>query len=230
MPTYTAWPIEADITATIAAIGVTLRAGQNSAYITRQLLALAQQVKKQTRRQFVVSGSVQSPETRYFDGSGTGQMEIDEYRSIDSVTLLNFGALSGTVAMANVHEVEQNILPKTRLYIYQSSLPAFSRVYIDSFPRGRANIQVDGIWGYDDTIPADLWEAFAKEASARLAAEAIFNTNGRLESWSEADVSEKYMLQLPGEAAGWHQGFVDAIKSYKRPFQVHANRTKRQMV
>jgi len=226
MPNLNAWPVQADIDLKLAVAGITPRAEVTAAYYTQVVAAVAQQVTQITKRQFVAGSA---GEIRYFDGSGTAEQDVDEYVDVTDVQILGYLGAPGT-SLSVAYEPVDNLYPKTRIVIFQGSLPAIGRVWLDSFPAGRKNIKVTGTWGYGSTIPYDLWEAVVEEAASRIAAESLFNPSGRLGSWAERDVMEKRDLTLPGEANSWHRHYLAALANYSKPLQTHLRKKSRRMM
>ncbi len=226
-PSYAAWPTISDVQDRLDMAGITLRTSSRVSaptYRQRVLDAVTAEVTKRTHRTFVPV-----TETRYFDGSGTGVQEVDEIVTLTSVAVM--GWVSGSpLTLDNVYLRQDKTYPHTLIEITQGILPA-AVLYFDAFPAGRQNIKVVGSWGYAATIPADLWESVAEETAARLAAESVFDPDGRLESWREADgTTEKYVLQLVGEAAEWHPRFVDRVKDYTRAVDRNLRAWKPRMI
>lgn len=217
----TAWPTPAEVLEKIAAAAVTLSASFTTAYIQGILDAVAQTVAIKTRRQFVAGSA---GEIRYFHGSGTPEMEVDEFITVTLVRVLWLDAGGTGLTLSSAVALEENGLPNTRIVLARGSPPLIYGTLVDHFPEGRGNIEITGTWGYAATIPQDLWEAVRAEAAARLVDESLFRATGRLQAWHDDDVSETY--QLPGGSGadprpavwtGWHRGFTAALRDYRRP-------------
>lgn len=208
---YTAWPTLSDVQDTLDSAGIVVRSALGIAYRQRVLTAVTQEITKRTHRQFIAAQAV-----RFFDGSGTGVQEVDECVSLNTVSIIGYVA-SVPLEITTVYLRQDNTYANSLIEIYQSSIPAIPLIYLDRFPQGRQNIQVDAVWGYGATIPADLWESVAQECAARLASESIFNPSGRRQKWEMEGVSSTYLLNLPGEAAGWHSRYEERVRSYTRP-------------
>jgi len=227
MPDYTKWPTLKDLEDKLSATGLKLPAGTTLEYLQRQLDAVAEETERYCRRQFVPSPA---PETRWFDGTGTGEIEIDEYISISSIRIVGwFGSQIG-FSITHWNEVKRNRHPKTRVQIFQGSLPAFARIWIDRFPIGRNNIEVTAIWGYDAEIPADLWEAVVSEAAYRILTETVFPSSGWLKEWQEADVLESREYLDPKKYLSWNKQFRSALKKYRKPDAVYLRKLTRTMI
>lgn len=226
MATYTAWPVYGDVTDQISMLGVTLRAAITTAKITEKIDAVAAQVLQLTKRQFVAGSA---GEIRYFDGSGAGVQEVDEYVAFTAVEILGLTG-AGTLSLSNVIEDTQNLYPKTRIAIFRGSTSTFSRIYVDRFPQGRQNIKVTGTWGYGSTIPKDLWDAVLMEVTGRIVAINVYDSTGRVKSAKLGDESIDVELNLPAEVNGWHLNFLKVCEKYKKPSALHLNRIKSRMI
>ena len=209
----TAWPTYTDGNAYLTGFGITIGATFDTTFQQRMLDAVVDEFTQYTRRQFVPSAT---GVTRHFDGSGTGEMEIDDYIDITTVRAIGYlGSLGTGLTFQNVWETDRNAYPKNRLQIYQGSLPAFARTFVDVFPVGRSNIECVGQWGYAAEIPANVWEAIAGEYASRLATLKAYNREGFLEQWREADVGEILKLQPPAQFLPMHQNFLNLKNQYK---------------
>lgn len=224
---YTDWPKAKDVKDKLSAVGATLPNDLTEEYLQRQIDAVIEDIEKTCRRQFKASPEA---EERAFDGSGTGELEIDEYISIESIRILGwFGTVTG-FALSRWYEPQRNKFPKSRIQIYQGSLPALMRVWIDRFPEGRSNIVVKAVWGYGPKIPADLWEAVASEAAHRIVSELVFSTSGWLTEWQEADVAERRELIEPKKLLTWHKQYLRALRRYRKPDAVYLRKTSKKLV
>lgn len=219
-PSSDAWPTAADVEAVLADAGVTLRSSER---VQSVLDAVIAEVAQRTQRQFAPDTE---DTTRYYNGSGTAQLEVDEILELTSVTVIGVQSDPG-YTLADVQIVSQQERPQTLLVVGRGNLPAIGpTAYPRFFPAGRLNIAVTGRYGYAETIPADLWEAVCGEAAARVANEAIFRPGGRLQSYKDGEVDETYHLGVtatseaglePTVGLGWHRRFEAAIRRYKRP-------------
>lgn len=181
---------------------------------------MARLVKKRTHREFVVVND----EDRYFDGNDSGELTIDEFVTLNSVTLVGTIYGSGSsLTLTNVVEVSQATYPKNRIQVFRGSFPVLSGLYYDRFPAGRGNILINADWGYGAAIPEDLWGAVRDEVVFRLIAEIVSaadsGVSGMLmKSWEVADESEAYdTSKIPGEYLKGHERFLQALIDYKRP-------------
>lgn len=226
---YTAWPTTTELTARLSQMGVTLPAAFDSSSQQSAIDAITTIVTSVTKRTFVAFAGV-----KYFDGTGTGEIEIDEYISFTDVQLV--GYLSApALSMANVYGPAEEQKPNTRLMIFQGSLPALGRIWLDSFPRGRRNIKVTGTWGYGATIPVDLWEAVLDAAADRLARRKTYSTAGLLGSIRDDDVTLQYggtagMGEAAITALSPYGELMAALKKYKRPMGVRMRARSRDMI
>lgn len=205
---YTAWPIWDDVAPHVQALGVDLerKIANPHTYYSQVIGAVAAEIETETKRQFVAS-----TEVRLFSGSGTPVQNIDEVIDVSAVQVA--GSPVTDVAMEQQH-----------------GYPCTTLVWTSSFPEGRDNVEVEGTWGYGATIPVDLWVAAAEEAAARIAADAIFDPEGNVVSWSQGNVSEKRSSCRPGDAAGIHQRFRAAIRRYTKPVSTYLAGVRKEMV
>lgn len=219
---YAAWPDTDDLDARLVAAGVVLREDVTDEQKQAKLDAVVATVLRETRREFVTS-----TETRYFDGSGTPEMDIDEFTEIDTVNTV-WGESS--MELPTVTALPEDGLPNTRIVLFRGGIPGvFLGWPLDRFPTGRGNIAVTATWGYGATIPADLWEAVAVEAAAQLADEAGFagtstsggSAAGALVAWREGNSSATYQGTVGNDSrsssqVGWHGAFMAAVRRYSR--------------
>lgn len=77
-------------------------------------------------------------ETRYFDGSGTATLLVDDLLSVEAVEI-------DGVEVEDYFLYPANRLPKTQLKL-DGAL----------FSRGRQNVKVTADWGYSDEVPEDI--------------------------------------------------------------------------
>lgn len=213
---HTVWPTHSDITAKLATVGITLGASYGTAAIQQVLDSTIETVERVTKRSFVLETA-----TRVFDGSDTGILEIDEYTAINTVWLVSYlGAPSPNVVMDGVVEVQQNKEPKTFIQIFQGSIPGYLRHYINKFPSGRSNIEINADWGYDVTIPNDLWLGVLLRSISLILKESSYDDIGVgfRNKWQEAGVQESRTFQDSAEFFGGSKGhFSTLLRRYKRP-------------
>lgn len=222
--TYTAAPTTAVVADLLATVGLssltTVAADLQAAY----LAAAVQEIQQDTKRQFVPGSS---DEVRYFDGSGTGLLVVDEYVDITAIEFLIQPQAAATNA-TNFVEVSTNLYPKTRLQIYQGAAHV-TRGYLPFFPEGRANIKVTGTWGFSSSIPADVFMAMAKKAAMQMIDANQIATGGglQLKQWTNADRSETFdTSKLASEIAGWQKDIDGVKKRYTRSLTEHRARTR----
>lgn len=197
---YTAWPTVTDVQDLLGMMNITLSTAATTSIQQQVIDGVVSYVTRKTHRQFTVT-----TEDRYFDGNETGEIEINEYVSINSINIVGWFGATGGLQLTNYQEIHRPGFPATRVQIYRGSLPALYRVWIDRFPAGRSNIQVNAAWGYDTTIPADLWDGVAYEAAGMMINRQAYNSNGYLIKWGEADVSEV-------------RNYMDPFKFFNRPY------------
>lgn len=174
-------------------------------------------IEHRTGRQFVPGCP---SEVRYYDGSGTGEMVIDEYVSIESVEILTVPGVGASYAL-NWYEKDINLRPKTKIQIYQGP-PNYGQ-YWQNFPQGRSNIKVTAQFGYAATIPAEVYLAIMQGAAAQIGAALTMRSRddsfvpGRFIEWKDADRSEKYADMLVGDAIGWSKNYEQTIIDHSKP-------------
>jgi hypothetical protein len=232
MPNYAAWPLIADVNAKLSALGVTLRATVDDPYRQSIIDGVAEEITRSTRRTWVAVS-----ETRTFDGSGTGEQELNEFVSLTNVSLLyatNSTLIDLTTGVVVLKEAN---LPQTRIALSRSPLPGWTGAWSDQFPQGRGNISVTASWGYGATIPVNLWTAARDEMAVRLAEEALFVpgqnsagiATGRLTQWKNDTVSQTYeMVDLDGMRVT--KRYADAVKFYTRPLGSRLRRFRAPMI
>jgi hypothetical protein len=243
MPDYTNWPLEADVLNSLTGPGITLRG--NSGYQTLRIAQITAEVlgdvNKQTTRQFIPDSV---PITKFYDGTGTASIEVDEYVELDGVAAIGLNADPG-YPLANVIPYFETGKPWRRIIRGQGGLPAFQVAAVYQpvptiFPAGRQNIAVTARWGYgipvgnevanevtgDDGsitismawsgMPVDVWGAVCNEIARKVGNEAIFDSNGGLVvSWSEGD--EKTQYAAGGlNSLGWNKTYLKMIEDYRR--------------
>ncbi len=241
MPAPTAWPTTGDVATKLAALGITLRAGATSGYQSQVLNAVIDEVGRETRREFLKTAG----QARAFDGSGTPEIEVDEFVS-GSITLVRIlGAIGSTqsLTLSNVEQVTDTLLPCTRIKLYRGTVPWITQVLVDRFPQGRENIEVTADWGYGATIPYDIWDAVCGEAAFRLAQEAAIDPGydagagvhtGPFKRWAEGGeggASEEYSTSGVEIVNGvwWTKAYARAIRNYRRPTGRHLRRLRSPM-
>jgi hypothetical protein len=213
---YTALPTTTELADLLAAAGLSDLSTDVPANLRQAFLdASKQRIEKETRRQFVPGSA---GEVRYYDGSGTGLLEIDEYIDITAVEFIQLPP-AASYTISNFYEVSQQGAPKTILEIYQGQ-PNLTLTYANRFEVGRSNIKVTGQFGYASSIPADVYLAIMQGAAAMMADEYSVSTGGglMLKSWTNADRKEDYdTSRLVSEVAGWKKNVEATIKRYRRP-------------
>jgi hypothetical protein len=235
---YTAWPGTDHLTELLEAAGVTLRAEVSTEQQQALLDAIVAEVALKTRQQFVTSIGI-----RYFDGSGTPEMDIDAFVELDLVRALWSNTTGTGLTLNAVIDLPESGLPNTRIAMYRGGLPTLGGYLVDRFPAGRGNVEVTATWGYAATIPADLWEAVAMEASARLVdatafslitTDGVVTAFGPVISWRQADMSKTWASGMksdrPSDSLGWHSMYQAALKRYTRTGTRQARKMRPAMV
>lgn len=215
--TYTSWPSTTQLATLLAELGSTVTVGADigDAYLSASIARL----ERETQRQFI-SGS--AGEVRYYNGSGTGILLIDDYIDVSEVEFIDYNPALASFSLSGFYEIDRKGFPKNKIYINQGA-PTYilgGRNWSGKFPEGRANIKVTGQFGYGTSIPQDVWMAVLQNAGAMALNPKGVTPDGRIQAWSEADVSEKYGIGedgTPAGAAGWADALDRIIKSVKKP-------------
>lgn len=213
MPNYTIWPAPADVRAMLATTNVALPSAVTNDLIQLRIDSAVQTLTKKTlNRQFLVT-----TEQRFFDGSGNGEMVIDEYRNITQIDLFLVPTMSVT-SISQFFQVERAKTPRTRIQIYQGP-PNVPFGWFTYFPEGRANVGITGTWGYDDTIPADVWEAVLGKAAGDLLDVNRLSASGLQTDLKMLDDSIKFDPRLLSMVSGWEGKFKAVCVTYRRPMR-----------
>lgn len=208
---YTAWPTRTNLSAFLAGANVTAVLSDTD-MLDGLILSAAERITKATNYQWLAG---EADEERFYDGSGTGLLQIDEYIDVSEVEFLIFPQATG-VNVTSYVEVSRNLVPKTLLQIYQGATHA-TYGYLDRFPAGRSNVKVTGQFGYAASIPYDVWFAVLKKAAADVATMSGLSAQGKVIDWTEGDVSERYSDKVVGEAAGWVAEFDMVCRKRRKP-------------
>lgn len=221
------WPSAHDIREHCRIVNVEIDPNVSDSYILQERDAVIKHFETATRRQFKAGPP---GEVRYFNGSDTGELEIDDYISIQDVQISGILSIGSLISLNSFVEVQKQGFPKNRIYIYSSSLPPAVLHYINKFPMGRANIKITAQWGYAEEIPADVWQSVRNMTCAELVSKQMFDIGGFKTGWSEADVKETYQLLRPSEFLGWGKKHRDLIKLYRRPVDRTIRMLSRRLV
>lgn len=230
MSGHTAWPQLTDVTSVVTAMGGSISVGTS---IQQTILdGVISTVHRKTHRTFI-------PETevRYFNGNDSGEIEIDEFITISTIELIGWFGITTGLELANFAPIENRPgFPNTRIQIYRGSVPAWYRHWVDRFPSGRQNLKISATWGYDTTIPDDLWYGvLAQTTGALINIDQAKNTEvskGFLIKWSEADVTEVRNQMDPFKflSVGAGGGFRELLRTYKRPDSYYFRKRTRVLV
>lgn len=229
--TYTAWPTRTNVKDLIAAAHVDTTASDwdvTDEQIDGWILARVEQLKMETSRQFL-QGS--AGEVRYFDGSGTGLLRIDEYVDVSEVAFFYVPG-SAFLAITNFYEVDQKPWGKDKLQILQGQAN-LNYAFLQRFPEGRGNIKVTGTWGYGATIPADVFMAVLEAAAADALQANAMSAQGMAKKYTDGDASEEWGGQLIGIAAGWlgkGSKWEMVKKNYKRSLKSHLSKSHARLL
>lgn len=223
---YTAWPTVTDSVNIAEAMNQTIGATVSTELQTVVRDAVVERVKRFTQRTWIPE-----TETRSFDGNGTGILEVDDYITLNSIVIVGwFGQTTG-LTLENFNAVEKNTFPNNRIQIYRGSIPNYVGQWANAFPIGRSNIEINAVWGYDTTIPPDLWLAVAYQQTGILLNWKQFESAGYLVKWQEADVTEVRMRLDPFEFFK-HSGldFDKVLKRYKRPSGIQLRKQAKRLI
>lgn len=215
--TYTAWPTTTELGTLLGELDSTVTVGSDlgGAYLQSSIA----RIERETQRQFIPGDA---GEIRYYSGSGTGILQVDDYLDISDVEFIHYNPAYSAFNLSGFYEIDRKGFPKNKIYIAQGS-PVFiygGRSWSSKFPVGRSNIKVTGQFGFGSSIPVDAWLAVLQNAAAMALNPKGVTQDGRLLAWSEADVSEKYGFgnsDTPGDAAGWGTALDRVIELYKKP-------------
>lgn len=119
-----------------------------SDYVTSWITATQRWIDNYTGKSFE-----QASETRYFDGSGKRELDIDDCISITTFqTLDSEGNVDDTLTEGASNDFLLYPYNETPKYIVKLSDVAS----IGSFPSGIKNIKIVGVWGHSATVPSDI--------------------------------------------------------------------------
>jgi len=221
---YTAYPTVSDVTDLLASANITLGAGVTADIKQLKIDAAIAELEHATGRKFAPGAT---GEIRYYNGSGTGEIVIDEYVSIESIEFLQLPGVS-TITITNWAEVEHPPFPKTHVQILRG--PSNMSVgWWTKFPQGRSNIKVTAQFGFEE-VPAAIWSAVASKAAANLADAARMSGNGMLTGLKDLDQDFTWSSEQIGTLAGWKSEFDAAKALYRRPLRTFLQRTRPVLV
>lgn len=229
--TYTAWPTLTNVKDLIAGAHVDTTASDwdvTDEYITGLILARAEQIKMLTSRQFVAGSS---GEVRYFDGSGTGLLRIDEYVDVSEVAFFYVPG-SAFLSITNFYEPDQKPWGKDKLQILQGQAN-LNYAFLQRFPEGRGNIKVTGTWGYGSSIPPDVFLAVLEAAAADAMQANAMSAQGQAKKWVDGDAAEEFTGDLLGIAAGWlgkGSRWEMVVRNYKRSLKSHLSKSHTRLL
>ncbi len=229
---YQNWPILRDVMAVLDSLGVTLTANGPELFLRVSQVTdqVTSEVARTTSRQFVADSA---DTVRSYDGTGTAELEIDEFISFTAAFAAGLQADPG-YPLANIQPVIEQNKPMTRLVRGIGSLPAFpvAAVYQPVptiFPAGRRNILVTATYGFAPSIPSDLWQAVCGEIARRLVSETIFGSSlGRVEL-KEGDIATTWAASGTAslELASLYKA---TVKLYTRPSGRHLRNLRPRMI
>lgn len=219
---YTTWPTVADVTALMQSVGLTVPSSLSSDLIQLHIDSASNLMVHRTGTQFLPDAT---DVVRYFDGSGTGMLNIDPYVSITSIVLYTLPAYS-TVNLLNWVAVERVPFAKTKLQILQGQ-PNMLYGWFTYWPIGRSNVQITGKFGYGANIPVAVWDAVLSLAAADCADGLMIASNkGALKSVKDLAVDYTWMEKTISDVAGWRAKFDTVAKQFRRPLRDHLAKTR----
>jgi hypothetical protein len=224
MSNYSVWPEQSDVQVLLDSLGVspTLTGSELTERVQQISDQVTGEVGRFTSRQFVADSE---DSVRIYDGTGTAELEIDEFISFTGAVAAGLQADPG-YGLDNVVAVMEQNKPMTRLVRGVGSLPAFSVASVYQpvptiFPAGRQNILVTATFGYGTSVPKDLWQAVCGEIARRLVAETVFGTSlGRVEL-KEGDIATEW---APSSTPG-----IDLAAQYKAMVKLYTRPTGRRL-
>jgi hypothetical protein len=218
---YTNWPVAGDVTTMLASANITPGAGITSDIETLAINSAVTKFVQKTGREFLPTSA---GTIRYYDGSGTGKMIIDDYISLTAIEFFQIPS-SGTVSITNWLEVQNVPYAKNEVQILQG--PANMAIgWWTYFPQGRGNIKITGTFGYGTSIPAAVWEAVLGQAAANLADRIRMTSNGILTDLHDMDEDFKWSEKQIGILTGWRENYSQAINDWKKPLRQVMQRHK----
>lgn len=226
-PDYSAWPVVSDVFDLLASANIVPTLSSTSQVAQMYIDSASQGFEQATKREFI-AGDPDTPVTRYFDGTGTGVMFVDAYRSISQISFV-LTPLQGVVQPLSAFEFEAAQYPKTRIQILQGPTNV-SYGWWTYFPQGRSNVEITGVWGYADTIPAPVWMAVLMKAAANIADANRAKAGGLVTSIKDDDTGLTYSDKQIAEIAGWKSAYDDAVRLYRRPLRDYLRRSTRPLI
>ncbi len=218
---YTDWPLAADVVTMLTSANLTPGAGITTDIKTLVINSAVSTFVQETGREFKpTSAGV----VRYYNGTGTGRMVIDDYVTITDISYIQIPS-SSVVTISNWQEVDNTPFAKNEVQIFRG--PANMQLgWWSYFPIGRSNIQITGTFGYGTSIPYAVWEAVLKQAAANIADAMRITTNGILTDLHDLDQDLKWSDKQISTVTGWKDQFNQACIDWKRPLDQHRLRKK----
>jgi hypothetical protein len=115
-------------------------------------------------------------ETRYFDGTGTPRLQLDDIVPGLTLTVKHNGA---TLPDVQLVEARRGMGYNTLVRTSENTAPYISpETAAGVFPLGTRNISVQTTWGYAATAPKDIYEAVRCEVAFRALVEGYIDLAG----------------------------------------------------
>lgn len=149
--------------------------------VDRWIESIEAYIENVTGRVFVGDGSPESAELIY-DGDGTNELFVDDFRSISEITI----------------DDGDPLVLGDDYYLYPANTTVKNRIVLvgQVFTRGNQNVKITGIWGSSD-IPADI------EFAATVLVAGIINfsdqAEGEVQSMSIGSYSVTYKTESQKE-------------------------------
>lgn len=207
MPTYTSWPVAADLTNRLTALGTSLPAGLTAAEVIDRAVE-----EWERRTKWMPFLAETSDSTTYFDYYG-GTLDLKGgYVAFTSVTVNIDTGYAGEVLAAND---AYHALPS---HADGVGRPYTELLFQDPPQRLARSVKVVGKRGFAVTIPFDAWEAVLDWA-VRYVLTFAAGTQGQVVEFQQDTVKKKFASTSgDGTADRLKDNFECAVGRYKRLF------------
>lgn len=227
MPTYSAYPVAADVTAQLAAAGFTL----TTENVAGQLQAAIDWWEDATSFVPFLVGATDTPTTRSFQIFDKNVITFDGGLIVTptipaTVTAgtydQNDNAVSTLNYTANTHfrYKPDNAPSRGRPYTYLQ----VTQWYWQRLEQQRSvtwapiALSITGLWGHSTTLRGDAWNAIVQKAAAGVLRVSVLGRTGVLRSLSQEGVSESYGGNMgPHDfITAWEAAGNETVKLFKR--------------
>lgn len=224
MSSHLAYPDGSDLAAYLISIGI-LSAAQVAALDLdgRMLAAVAQWERRTGFIPFLAAAA----STRRFDPPGpnrrTGRIGLTRGGDarLDFLGGLVGEPTSVIVGFSN-HSAGETLTADDHYWLLPVNSVALGRPYLEiEFISGQwgaaRSVSILGRWGYDTTVPDDVWDALLAYGAWLALPDLIFFLTGGVVSWTEAGVTEQYGPKpLAGLIDSWKTALDGILGSYQR--------------